>query len=407
VRLRAHLIVPVLGVVLPVIIALFFADFLNPWHIRATKALSFSPLPILLSVCLILPLAPALLLNQTRVILFAMLLAASFFIASGWPVKVSHETKLLLLIFMSAQIVILTYLRERGLFTRFGLVRVLLLVLPIVTVMLLDPYFTRFISTMEKSMPWLLSHPAQFNIPYLVMIISLAILALMWRLKGTEYPLIVPAFAATHIAIMLAFAASSPIWSGLSSKMAQPFSLSMAGLVLLWSTYLLSWGRAYRDELTGLPGRRALEEHLAKLSGDYTLVMADVDHFKNFNDKYGHDVGDDVLRMVGQTLQENSPGTAYRFGGEEFTIVVPDMQADDIVDELNSLRKAIADKKLIIRRHRNKRRKRNNKPVSVTTSFGAASRNNKRRFPTDVLKHADRALYKAKNNGRNRVHTFS
>lgn len=403
-KLRAHLLVPLLGIILPMLIAVFFADSLNPWHIRASRALTFSPMPILLAICLILPLAPALLLNQTRLILFVLLLTAVYFLASGWPIKITHDSKAILLVCMTLQIVVLTYLRERGLFNRFGLLRVLILVLPVLLVVLIDPYMAEMLSSLDKSVPWMMSHPAQIKIPWLVMAISIAILSLLWKLKGTEYPLIVPSFAATMVLIILAFASPSPIWSGLSSKMAQPIALSIAGLILLWSTYLLSWGRAYRDELTGLPGRRAMEEHLAKLSGDYTLTMADVDHFKKFNDKYGHDVGDDVLRMVGKVLQQESPGTAYRYGGEEFTIVSPGKSPDEIEYDLNKLRKAIANTKLIIRKERNKKKKYKSKSVSVTASFGAAGKTSKRRFPNEVLKHADRALYKAKDSGRNRVH---
>ncbi|HAG79498.1 MAG TPA: GGDEF domain-containing protein, partial [Pseudomonas sp.] len=61
---------------------------------------------------------------------------------------------------------------------------------------------------------------------------------------------------------------------------------------------------AFRDELTGLPGRRALNERLQRLGRQYVLAMADVDHFKRFNDTYGHDVGDQVLKMVASRLRK-------------------------------------------------------------------------------------------------------
>ena len=81
---------------------------------------------------------------------------------------------------------------------------------------------------------------------------------------------------------------------------------------------------AFRDELTGLPGRRALNEKLQRMGRIYTLAMADVDHFKVFNDTHGHDVGDQVLRMVAAQLRRVSGGGhAYRYGGEEFTLVFP------------------------------------------------------------------------------------
>jgi len=73
-----------------------------------------------------------------------------------------------------------------------------------------------------------------------------------------------------------------------------------------------------------LPSRRALIERLPSLGRRYTVAMVDVDHFKNFNDTYGHDAGDQVLRMVASRLGEVSGGgTAFRYGGEEFTILFP------------------------------------------------------------------------------------
>lgn len=79
---------------------------------------------------------------------------------------------------------------------------------------------------------------------------------------------------------------------------------------------------AYQDELTSLPGRRALKEYLLKLGSEYTIAMFDIDHFKKFNDTHGHDVGDQVLRMVASKLATVSGrGKSFRYGGEEFTLV--------------------------------------------------------------------------------------
>ena len=81
---------------------------------------------------------------------------------------------------------------------------------------------------------------------------------------------------------------------------------------------------AYHDELTGLPGRRAFNQMLLSVKADYCIAMVDVDHFKNFNDTYGHDTGDQVLRMVAAKLARvGGGGKAFRYGGEEFAIVFP------------------------------------------------------------------------------------
>ena len=99
---------------------------------------------------------------------------------------------------------------------------------------------------------------------------------------------------------------------------------------------------AFRDELTGLPGRRALNEKLQRMGRVYTLAMADVDHFKAFNDTHGHDVGDQVLRMVAAQLRRVSGGGhAYRYGGEEFTLVFPGKTAAESMPHLEAVRRAI------------------------------------------------------------------
>ena len=78
---------------------------------------------------------------------------------------------------------------------------------------------------------------------------------------------------------------------------------------------------SYIDPLTELPSRRALLEEASKLTGGYVVAMADSDHFKKFNDKYGHDVGDDVLAFVASILRQNVRGSVFRYGGEEFTML--------------------------------------------------------------------------------------
>src|SRR5207302_1408861 len=82
-----------------------------------------------------------------------------------------------------------------------------------------------------------------------------------------------------------------------------------------------SYHMAYQDSLTGLPARRALNEALLRLGGHYSVAMIDVDHFKRINDRHGHDVGDQVLRIIAAKLaQVPGGGKAYRYGGEEFAV---------------------------------------------------------------------------------------
>jgi len=190
---------------------------------------------------------------------------------------------------------------------------------------------------------------------------------------------------------------------------------STALIMCLYAVMQESWRMAYLDELTELPARRALRERFQKIGGLYSVAMVDVDHFKKFNDTYGHDTGDAVLRMIAAKLNKISGGgTSYRYGGEEFTIVFNGKNREETKLHLEILRESIANTPFIIirdsRRKSDKKVKtRKNKSATVTVSIGVAdSKNkaatqNKAATPWDVLKLADKALYRAKGKGRNRV----
>jgi GGDEF domain-containing protein len=98
-------------------------------------------------------------------------------------------------------------------------------------------------------------------------------------------------------------------------------SLALAGLCSLGAVLYASYRMAFVDALSGLPNRRALDETLARLSGEYAIAMVDIDHFKQFNDSHGHDAGDRVLQAVAQQLRRTHSGRAFRYGGEEFCLL--------------------------------------------------------------------------------------
>ncbi|KAB3529819.1 GGDEF domain-containing protein [Alkaliphilus serpentinus] len=169
---------------------------------------------------------------------------------------------------------------------------------------------------------------------------------------------------------------------------------------------------SYLDELTGLPGRRALKEAMLKLSGNYVIAMLDIDFFKKFNDRYGHDVGDEVLKMVAANIKQvHGNGKAYRYGGEEFTILFPGKTVSEALPLLEEVRQIIEKRSFVLRgknRPKNKPKTvtKNNgqqKKLSITISIGVAEKTNDTRLPQDVLKNADKALYRAKKKGRNCV----
>jgi len=163
---------------------------------------------------------------------------------------------------------------------------------------------------------------------------------------------------------------------------------------------------AYRDELTGVPARRALKESMMKLGGKYSIAMIDIDFFKKFNDTYGHDTGDKVLQMVASSLEQIAGGgKAFRFGGEEFTILFPNKTREEVIPELEELRKDIAKQKYNYRKKKKVTGKDKviSKQLGVTISIGVAEKNENYKTAEEVLKAADKALYKAKKNGRNCV----
>ena len=169
---------------------------------------------------------------------------------------------------------------------------------------------------------------------------------------------------------------------------------------------------AYHDDLTGLPGRRAMNEALLQLGSRYAMAMVDVDRFKRFNDTYGHDVGDQVLRMVASRLGVVSGGgKAFRYGGEEFSVIFPNKSTEEAAPHLEALRRAVAASRFVVRSSKRPRKKpptpkpsvASRKEVSVTVSIGVADRADRGTGPQQVLKAADKALYRAKSAGRNRV----
>jgi two-component system cell cycle response regulator len=162
----------------------------------------------------------------------------------------------------------------------------------------------------------------------------------------------------------------------------------------------LSLELAITDQLTGLFNRRYMSRHLNTLlsegSKPVSFLMLDVDFFKQINDNYGHDVGDEVLREFANRISANVRGIdlACRFGGEEFVVVMPDTDLSFAYMVAERLRQSVADAPFMVSA--------TSKQVPVTISIGVASSSNGD-TPDVLLKRADQALYRAKRDGRNRV----
>jgi GGDEF domain-containing protein len=207
-----------------------------------------------------------------------------------------------------------------------------------------------------------------------------------------------------------------------------------AAFILALSIIETSYLLAYHDELTTLPSRRSFNEALLRLQPPYSIAMVDIDHFKKFNDTYGHDTGDEVLRLVASRLARVSGGgQAYRYGGEEFAVIFPGKSTRDVFDHLEQLRASIEASSFRLRgqdRRKEERGpdRRNVQPrgrmqtgnairqltravapsnLSVTASIGAATATQENTSPAEVVQAADKALYRAKAAGRNRIETAS
>jgi diguanylate cyclase (GGDEF)-like protein len=198
--------------------------------------------------------------------------------------------------------------------------------------------------------------------------------------------------------------------------MISTFMICAAGLGMIIALLQGARDLAYRDELTGLPGRRALNERVKGLGKQYVIAMLDVDHFKKFNDTHGHDMGDEVLKMVARHIARiKGGGLPYRFGGEEFCVLFPGRDIEYSQPFLEELRSDIENYSMSLRNHaqrprdteqgaqRRGRRSGNRgiQAVSVTVSIGLAEPREVSDTPAEVMKVADAALYRAKENGRN------
>jgi diguanylate cyclase len=164
--------------------------------------------------------------------------------------------------------------------------------------------------------------------------------------------------------------------------------------------------RAKTDVLTGLPNRLAFEEFFGdarakagKNGRPLSVLLIDVDHFKRFNDDFGHGVGDQVLRLIARVLQERvrEQDLPARYGGEELIAVLPDLDLAACTAVAENIRKSIAECRIT-------RRSTGSALPSITVSIGVAQWRPGESM-SEMIERCDRALYEAKDAGRNRVLT--
>ncbi|MBK6728203.1 MAG: GGDEF domain-containing protein [Xanthomonadales bacterium] len=238
---------------------------------------------------------------------------------------------------------------------------------------------------------WPGSHPGRGAM--IVVLVAAMVCLGRWVLRGATAEW-------TACLALLAMAIAFAHWSDAERAL---LGLAAAGLLIVLGLLYGAYRMAFVDALSGLRNRRALDEALERLSGSYAIAMVDIDHFKSFNDSHGHAAGDIVLREVATRLRRHAGGASYRYGGEEFCIVFEDRTQERADDLLESVRAAIEARAFRIRPIGRDGKPGKPKDVKVTVSLGVADRSDKRRTPKEVITAADKALYRAKASGRNRV----
>jgi diguanylate cyclase (GGDEF)-like protein len=190
-------------------------------------------------------------------------------------------------------------------------------------------------------------------------------------------------------------------------------SFLSASAVLVYACFYLYWQKVYLDELTGIPNRRALNERLGVLRSGYAIAMIDIDHFKRFNDSYGHEQGDGVLRLVASHFSHPEHGEVYRYGGEEFCIIFEGIGIQHAADICEGLRERLGRRDFYIRPSRRGQPKNakqargrgNNVAIklNITVSIGVAEPTQVHHRAEEIVSLADQRLYQAKQSGRNKV----
>jgi diguanylate cyclase (GGDEF)-like protein len=353
--------------------------------------------------------------NRGRVF-FVLLLLGLFYLVSrsyltqGVTEPVPRVLFLCSSVLIPVNLALFCFMRERGIFSHAGRLRLGFLAAQVGAVFWIARFRLDY-----RAIPDLIDRPlvkssflSGLALPQSALLLFLvAGLLVMIRALKRRYPI--------DVALLGALVALGITCSRLGTEFAPQLFVTAAALLLTVGVLQDSHSMAFSDDLTGLPSRRALNEQVMGLGRNYVVAMLDVDHFKRFNDTHGHDVGDQVLRMVGAKIAAvKGGGKPYRYGGEEFTVIFPRKGLKEVTPHLEELRQAIGSYQLWIRgadrpkeAELGKAKRSGNagggKSVSVTISIGVAASDEEMRSPSEVIKAADKALYRAKQRGRNQI----
>ena len=356
---------------------------------------------IIFLICLVLSAT----FHRSRLFL-ATLVAALAHAALVWfGPRVSPEIQQVLLnavaLLLPLNLLGFSFLQERGLISPAGERRLAFICVQcLAVVLLLLPRFGHLAALLDYHfVPQRFSNWSRLSQPALAAFLIALVVILIPLLR--HYRVVESSLLWSLISIFIALRA------GVAGSHSATY-FGAAGLLFIVAVLETSYSMAYLDELTRLPGRRAFNEALLKLGTSYSIAMVDVDHFKKFNDTYGHAAGDQALRMVASKLAHvTAGGKAYRYGGEEFAILFPGRPAEEAFTYLDRMRRLIEQSPFIVRGSDRRRANRNKKShpgkseTNVTVSVGIAGSNGNGVTVEQVLRSADKALYKAKARGRN------
>ncbi|MDH5464495.1 MAG: GGDEF domain-containing protein [Thiovulaceae bacterium] len=374
---------------------------------------SFGMLHILLFVMNAFGLTLALLFGRTTLFLLLLLFLtlgvitetfdylrhAHFQVWKSTPVGTMID--IVIQLFLPPFIVLLAWFENRAIFSFAGVLRLILIaIFPLLVVIWLYAPYSLGINEI-----------LMFDFVILPEIGIAHITLLVWALSfGSLYILIF--VHKEHFKTIFLVALFGTILTASLPKTLDYYLLFSALFSLLSIFFIISnsYYMAYIDELTGIKGRRAMNEALIRLGNKYSIVMVDIDHFKKFNDTYGHDIGDEVLKLVAKLINKVTGGAeAFRWGGEEFAMIFNGKTAQEVFSHADAVRQAIELHPFYIRdpdRPEDKPEMPKGHPVKevqITVSMGIGQRTKEDFDVEAVMKKADDLLYVAKEAGRNCV----
>jgi diguanylate cyclase (GGDEF)-like protein len=398
-RFLTLLVMPGGLVVLATYLLIYYSAHI-PWLDRVEKTAPY----IILSVGILLGWR----FHRSRLAFVILILFLSerslYYFGAGGLFSFGHDHSILLsnCILLPVNIALFYLVKERGVFNLGGIARIIFILMqPLVIFLMLrlQPDVFQYLSHHFIQHPVLDKLPLPQPVIFIYGLVAFIFLA--GSLFGKGGPTIRGFFWAL-VATLLGLLAEN---SGASATL----YYAAAGLIIIIAVLETAYSMAFQDELTGLPTRRALSAGLHGLGKRYAIAMLDIDFFKKFNDRYGHDVGDQVLCMVASHLKRvGGGGKPFRYGGEEFTMLFPGKTREEAIPHLERLREAIEAAQFILRgKNRPKKTPRKQKKsttqaraVSVTISIGVAEPGKGCAKPSAVIKAADQALYRAKKRGR-------